>query len=70
MENKQELQSTKTWPELGIGLYDKLTERNAEISYNFDNMEVSIPSHVGPNAKHADWKINGTLKITTHDSKQ
>ena len=36
--------STTTWPELAIGLYEKLTERNAEITYEFENMEVSVPS--------------------------
>ncbi len=32
---------TNTWPELAIGLYDSLTGRNAEITYDFENMEVS-----------------------------
>lgn len=58
---------TRTWPELAIGLYDKLTGRNAEITYEFDNLEVSVPSGVGADADHAHWKVNGTLKIHTRD---
>ncbi len=60
-------QHTQTWPELAIGLYEKLTDRNAEISYEADNMEVWVPSGVGENATHALWKVNGTLKIRARD---
>lgn len=58
---------TKTWPELAIGLYDRLTERNAEIAYNFDHLEVGIPSSTGSGAEHAYWKFNGALRVTTRD---
>ncbi len=58
---------TTTWPELAIGLYDKLTGRNAEITYDFENMEVWVPSGTGDNAVHAKWKLNGVLKIRTRD---
>ena len=58
---------TKTWPELAIGLYDRLTERNAEIAYNFDNFEVGIPSSTGADAEHAHWKMNGAIRVTTRD---
>ncbi|MEM0950881.1 MAG: hypothetical protein AAGI66_01905 [Cyanobacteria bacterium P01_H01_bin.74] len=63
------LTETKTWPELAIGLYDALTGRGAEITYNFENMEIYVPSKVGENSEHAYWKINGTIKITTQDKK-
>ena len=56
---------TRTWPELAIGLYDKLTERNAEIAYDFANFEVGVPSSTQANAEHALWRLNGTLRITT-----
>ena len=58
---------TTNWPELAIGLYDKLTGRNAEITYEFENMEVGVPSAVGEQPKQAQWKLNGTLKIRTSD---
>ena len=58
---------TKTWPELAGGLYDKLTGRGAEITYEFDNLEVLVPSGASPDAVHAKWKVNGTMKIRTQD---
>ena len=58
---------TENWAELAISLYDKLTGRNAEISYEADNMEIWVPSGVGENASHALWKVNGTLKIRARD---
>lgn len=60
-------QQTREWSELAISLYDKLTGRNAEISYEADNMEVWVPSGVGEEASHAKWKVNGTLKIRARD---
>lgn len=58
---------TTTWPELAIGLYDKLTGRNAEISYEFQDLNVAVPSGTGPDAQHANWRLNGTLRIRTRD---
>ncbi len=56
---------TTTWPELAAALFDQLTGRGAEITYEFDNMTVGVPSKAGDGAQHAPWKINGTLKIRT-----
>ena len=58
---------TRTWPELAIGLYDRLTGRDAEISYDFDNFELHIPSSTAPDAEQARWKMNGALRITTRN---
>ncbi len=58
---------TKTWPDLAIGLYDRLTGRDAEIAYDFDNFELHIPSSTASDAEHARWKMNGTLRITTRN---
>jgi hypothetical protein len=62
MENE-----TKTWPSLAENLYDKLTGRNAEITYEFDEFEVNVPSSTSDNAEHAKWRMNGKLKIRTQD---
>ena len=62
MENE-----TKTWPGLAAQLYDKLTGRNAEITYEFDEFEVNVPSSASDDADHAKWRMNGKLKITTQD---
>ncbi len=60
---------TTTWPDLAIGLYDKLTGRNAEINYEFENFEINVPSGASEDAKHAKWKMNGKLKIYTNERK-
>ena len=58
---------TNSWPDLAIGLYERLTGRNAEISYEFAQMHIKIPSGTGQDAEHAEWILNGTLKIRTKD---
>lgn len=60
-------QDTKTWPELAIGLWDQLTGRGAEITYEFEDMYIDVPSGAHENASHARWRVNGTLKIRTQD---
>jgi hypothetical protein len=60
-------QTHTTWPELAIDLYDKLTGRGAEISYEFDNLEIGVPSDTNPTAATASWKLKGVLKIRTRD---
>lgn len=71
--NMQEIemsQQTRDWSELAITLYDKLTGRNAEITYEAEDMEVWVPSGVGEDATHARWKLNGSLKIRARDGVQ
>jgi len=58
---------TNNWPDLLIGLYDNLPGRRAEISYEFDNMHIKIPSGTGPSAQHAEWVLHGTMKIRTRE---
>ena len=58
---------TKTWPDLAVVLYDRLTGRNAEITYEFDDMHVKVPSGTGAEAQHAEWVFTGTIKIRTKD---
>lgn len=59
---------TNTWPDLLIGLYDNLTGRRAEITYEFDNMHIKIPSGTGSSAEHAEWVLHGIIKIRTRDT--
>jgi hypothetical protein len=59
-----------TWPELAIDLYDKLTGRGAEITYEFENMEIYVPSGATLDATQAKWKLNGILKIRTRDLRE
>ena len=61
---------TRNWSDLAISLYERLTDRNAEITYEADDMEVWVPSGVGDDASHAKWKVNGALKIRARDGVQ
>lgn len=63
-----EVDDTQTWPELAIALYDKLTGRGAEITYDFDDFELHVPSKVGDDPEYAHWKMNGTLRIRTKEN--
>lgn len=57
----------QTWPDLAIGLYDRLTGRNAEITYDFDDLRVRVPSGTGAEAQHAEWVLAGSVRIRTQD---
>jgi hypothetical protein len=57
-----------TWPQLAEGLYAFLTERQATIEYQFDNMSVQIPRDAGDEVPQARWKLDGTLRIRTSES--
>jgi hypothetical protein len=61
------LDETTTWPDLGIALYDRLTGRNAVIEYDFDDMNVYVPSRAGEDADHAHWRVDGTMTISTRE---
>ena len=61
-------EKTSNWPELAIQLYDKLTGRGAEITYDFENMEIFVPADAGDSAPAACWKVNGVLKVRTRDN--
>lgn len=66
-ENNGTKGATINWPDLAIGLYDRLTERNARISYQFDDFSVQVPQSVG-SERTAQWKMNGNLTITTSEN--
>ena len=65
--NTDPAKETNSWPELAIGLYDKLTGRGAEITYDFDDFEVHVPSGTSNDADTAKWKMNGVIRIRTTD---
>jgi hypothetical protein len=61
----EKVKDTTNWPEMFVGLYERLTGNNAEISYTFDNLEIDVPSSTAENSPQARWKFNGTMRITT-----
>ena len=64
---EERVSETQTWPDLAISLYDRLTGRNAEITYDFEEMEVDVPSQAGSDADHARWRVDGTITVTTSE---
>ena len=60
--------STQTWPDLAIGLYDRLTGRGAEITYEAIDLRVDVPSQVGDSSEHTRWVLNGSVRIRTRDT--
>lgn len=62
-------EATQNWPELAIGLFDKLTGRGAQINYEFDDFELDVPARTGnQEVSSARWRMNGTVRITTSDN--
>ena len=59
---------TNNWPDLAIGLYERLTGKNATITYEFIDMNVKVPSGTGRQAEHAEWVLQGKLKISTGEA--
>lgn len=64
---EERIDESTTWPELAISLYDRLTGRNAEITYRFDDLEIDVPSGTGADAEHAHWRVDGTVHVTTRE---
>lgn len=57
--------TTRTWPDLAEGLYERLTGRGTTISYDFSDMVVEVPDRTGADSPRATWRLNGTLSIST-----
>ncbi|HEY7696007.1 MAG TPA: hypothetical protein VH797_07905 [Nitrososphaeraceae archaeon] len=61
-------ESISNWSEVVRDIVDKLTGKDMEVTYDFDNLEVDIPKATGPEGKElgsARWKINGKFIIST-----
>jgi hypothetical protein len=63
----ERIEETRTWPDLAISLYDRLTGRNAEITYEFEDMEIDVPSKTGEDADYAHWRLDGTITVRTRE---
>lgn len=67
-QDSQENTNSKTtqWVDLISALFDRLTGKEAVITYEFDNLVIDIPKAAGPGGKElgsAKWTINGRLII-------
>ena len=66
--NEQENNKSKATEMINIisSLIDRLTGKEAIITYEFDNLSIDIPRAAGPGGKElgsAKWTINGKLII-------
>lgn len=60
-------QTIRTWPDMAIGLYDRLTGRGAEITYEAVDLNIDVPNQVGISPEYTRWVVSGTLKVRTRD---
>ena len=51
--NMSDAIQTNRWPDLAVGFHDCLTGRGAEITHEFQDTTMKIPSGTGLKAEHA-----------------
>jgi len=71
-EDKNVEHNVSTWSEIVRDIVDKLTGKDMEVTYDFENLQIDMPKATGPEGKEigsAKWKINGKFIISTqlHD---
>jgi hypothetical protein len=67
-EDKKDDHSISNWSDVVRDIVDKLTGKDMEVTYDFDNLEIDMPKATGPEGKEigsAKWKINGKFIIST-----
>ena len=74
-EDKVNEQNVSNWSDVVKDIVDKLTGKDMEVTYDFDDLEIDIPKATGPEGKElgsAKWKINGKFIISTqlHDTSE
>jgi hypothetical protein len=61
-------QNVSQWSSVLKEVVDKLTGKNMDVTYNFDNFEIDVPKATGPDGRNlgsAKWKINGKFIFST-----
>ena len=61
-------QNASQWYGVLKEVVDKLTGKNMDLTYNFDNFEIDVPKATGPDGRNlgsAKWKINGKFIFST-----
>jgi hypothetical protein len=59
-------ESGSQWAEILNEVVDKLTAKNMEVIYNFQNFEIDIPKATGPEELGgAKWRLDGKFTLTT-----
>ncbi|MGB8026546.1 MAG: hypothetical protein WCE95_02965 [Nitrososphaeraceae archaeon] len=61
-------QNASHWSDILKEVVDKLTGKNMDVTYNFENFEIDVPKATGPDGRDlgsAKWKINGKFIFST-----
>lgn len=61
-------QNASHWSDILKEVVDKLTGKNMDDTYNFENFEIDVPKATGPDGRDlgsARWKINGKFIFST-----
>jgi len=61
-------QNVSHWSDILKEVVDKLTGKNMDVTYNFENFEIDVPKATGPDGRElgsAKWKINGKFVFST-----
>ena len=61
-------QNASHWSDILKEVVDKLTGKNMDVIYNFENFEIDVPKATGPDGRElgsAKWKINGKFVFST-----
>lgn len=61
-------QNASHWSDILKEVVDKLTGKNMDVTYNFENFEIDVPKATGPDGRNlgsAKWKINGKFIFST-----
>ena len=67
-ESSNEDRNVSNWSDIVKDIVDKLTGKDMEVTYHFDNLQIDMPKATGPEGKEigsAKWKINGRFTIST-----
>ena len=67
-ESSNEDRNISNWSDVIKDIVDKLTGKDMEVTYHFDNLQIDMPKATGPEGKElgsAKWKINGKFTIST-----
>ena len=61
-------QNASHWSDILKEVVDKLTGKNMDVTYNFENFEIDVPKATGRDGRElgsAKWKINGKFIFST-----
>ena len=61
-------ENASQWTNILKEVVDKLTGKNMQVVYDFQDFEVDVPKATGPEGKElgsAKWKINGKFTLST-----